>query len=304
MTSNCVSIVLVTYNRAELLKRSLNQLFYVNKHKPGKVYLVDNNSNDNTDQVVKEFTDKFDIIDYIRFDKNIGGAGGFEFGVRKAFDEGADWIILVDDDVLLTNQCLEILETDLPVRCFIGVREDRFGNLAEFGALKFDYRNPFRLNPKVLSLKDAYGSLDKLPEIVEVESGSFEGFFVHRSVVESVGFPNSEYFIFGDDTDYSIRIRESGCRIYAIKWARIIRQLPYVEPKSMDWKFYYRWRNFFVLHFLYGENLLVKMKPFCLFWGLLAICLKNGSFLKASKILLDAIKIAKQIKLKVQFYEK
>ena len=304
MVLNTIAVVLVTYNRSELLRKSLNQLFYVNKDKPDRIYIIDNNSNDNTAQVVQEFTEKFCNIEYIHLDKNIGGAGGFEYGVRKAFDEGADWIVLIDDDVLLTNQCFKIFTSSLSVRCFIGVREDLLGNLVEFGALETDYRNPFRLNPKVQSLKDAYKSVDKLPNVVEVESGSFEGFFVHRSVIESIGFPNKEYFIFGDDTDYSIRIRRAGYQIYAIKETRVIRQLSYSEPKYIDWKFYYRWRNFFVLHFLYGENFLVKLKPFCLFIGLLTLCLKNGSLFKASTILLDAIKIAKQIKTKVQFYDK
>lgn len=304
MVLNTIAVVLVTYNRSELLRKSLNQLFYVNNDKPDTVYIVDNNSNDDTAQVVQEFTETFCNIEYFKLDKNIGGAGGFEYGVRKAFDGGADWIVLIDDDVLLTNQCLKIFASNLSIKCFIGVREDRLGNLVEFGALETDYRNPFRLNPKVLSLKDAYKSVDKLPNVVEVDSGSFEGFFVHRSVIESIGFPNKEYFIFGDDTDYSIRIRRGGYRIYAIKEARVIRQLSYSEPKYMDWKFYYRWRNFFVLHFLYGENFLVKLKPFFLFIGLLALCLKNRSLFKASAILLDAIKISKQIKTKVQFYDK
>lgn len=304
MASNIIAVVLVTYNRSELLRKSLNQLFYDNQDKPERLYLIDNNSNDNTVQIVQEFTEKFSNIKYIRLDKNVGGAGGFEYGVRKAFDDGADWIVLIDDDVLLTDQCLKILKSNLSIRCFIGVREDLLGSLVELGALKTDYKNPFRLNPKVLSLKDAYESVDNLPNVVEVESGSFEGFFVHRSVVKSVGFPNKEYFIFGDDTDYSIRIRRSGYQIYAIKEARVVRQLPYTEPNYVDWKFYYRWRNFFVLHFLYGENFLVKLKPFSLFTGLLIICLKNGNPFKAITILLDALKLAKQIKLKIQFYNR
>ena len=53
--------------------------------------------------------------------------------------------------------------------------------------------------------------------------------------------------------------------------------------------------------FLYGENFLVKLKPFYLFTGLLIICLKNGNPFKAITILLDALKLAKQIKLKIQF---
>lgn len=77
--------VIVTYNRKKLLKENiealLNQTF-----KDHDILIVDNNSNDGTKEMVAEIQDK--RIKYYNTEKNLGGAGGFAFGLRKAIELG------------------------------------------------------------------------------------------------------------------------------------------------------------------------------------------------------------------------
>lgn len=302
MLKDKVSFVIVTYNRSKLLKKCLAHLTSFSSDNTDKIYVVDNSSTDDSQDVILSFSSKFDNIRNIQLKVNSGGAGGFEVGCRLAYKDGAQWICMLDDDVLIDPRYHDVIKKFPEVKCFIAVREDLSGALAEYSAIKFDYANPLRINPKVSTIARQYSSRQSLPELLKVDSGSFEGFFVNRSVIEKVGFPNKEFFIFGDDTDYSLRIKKSGFQIYAARDARAVRQLPYVPALKFDWKFYYRWRNFFALHFIYGENIFVKSRPLVMTLGLFFFCLSKGDALLSFKIFKDSISLFKQLRDKSQFY--
>ncbi len=101
-----------------------------------------------------------------------------------------------------------------------------------------------------------------MPERVELENVAFEGFMVRREVVDAIGLPDPSFFIFYDDVDFAVRARRAGFRI----WARARRRAgaparlrPAARPGG--WKGFYMYRNLFVVHFRYGENALVRLKP-------------------------------------------
>jgi GT2 family glycosyltransferase len=80
--------------------------------------------------------------------------------------------------------------------------------------------------------------------------------------VEEVGLPDPEFFIFYDDVDFAMRARRTGRRIWAIRDARLVRQLDFNQQHDLSgWKGYYMYRNLFVVHLRHGENALVRLKP-------------------------------------------
>lgn len=297
--SGNIAFVVVTYNRAETLKICLQSILDQTGGDAYSIIVIDNNSSDQTEATVMDFIKDYPtLFQYIKLHENIGGAGGFERGCKEAYKQGFEWFFLLDDDVMLDSECLSNVAKNFQKNCLIAVREDLNGNLAEYGALNFDFSNPFCLNPKRSTIATTYGCRSELPELLEVDSGSFEGFIVNRSVIEKVGFPRKEYFIFGDDTDFSLRIKKAGYNLYAVRDAKIIRLLPFNRYSTTPWKAYYRWRNFFTLHFLFGENLLVKIKPFFLVWVLVATCLFKHYNLSPTNVLIDSIKLYKTLKSK------
>jgi GT2 family glycosyltransferase len=168
---------------------------------------------------------------------------------------------LMDDDVVPAPDCLtRLLEID--GSCLISVRENLAGALIEKAAIRFDLRNPLAIRPKTASVESTYASRADMPATVEVENVAFEGFLVHRDVVEKIGFPDPTYFIFYDDVDYAIRARRAGFPIQAVRDAVLVRQLDFDQQHDLSgWKGYYMYRNLFVVHFRYGENPLVRLKP-------------------------------------------
>ena len=168
---------------------------------------------------------------------------------------------LMDDDVVPAPDCLtRLLAVD--GSCLIAVREDRTGALVEKAALRFDLRNPLAIRPKTASIDSTYASRAEMPETVEVENVAFEGFLVRREVIDRIGLPDASYFIFYDDVDFAIRARRAGFAIRAVRDAVLVRQLDFDQQHDLaGWKGYYMYRNLFAVHFRYGENPLVRAKP-------------------------------------------
>lgn len=256
-----VAVAVVTYNRADLLAGMLAGLAALERA-PEAVIVVDNASTDHTAQVLA--ASDLPGLQVIRTEENLGGAGGFHLAVGAAYRQGFDRIWLMDDDVVPAPSCLGVLMAQ-DEACLTSVREDRHGRLVEKAAIRFDLSNPLALKPKTAMVETTYGSRAAMPERVQVENVAFEGFLVRREVIAAVGLPDPSYFIFYDDVDLAIRARRAGWRIWAVRDAVLVRQLDFDQQHDLaGWKGYFMYRNLFVVHLRYGENVLVRLKPWLL----------------------------------------
>ena len=141
-----VAVVVVTYNRADLLGRMLDGLA-AQTHRPDAVYIVDNASTDHTREVLGRWHGGDLPLEVTHNDDNLGGAGGFHLGLRRAYADGFDRIWLMDDDVVPAPDCLAVLMAR-DEECLMAVREDTSGRLVEKAALRFDLTNPLAIKPK------------------------------------------------------------------------------------------------------------------------------------------------------------
>src|ERR1700693_3664837 len=98
-----VCAVVVTHDRLLLLQECI-QAIQEQTHKVCEIIVVDNGSSDGTAEWLAG-QQKLTVISQA----NLGGAGGFNAGIRKAHDRGADWIWCLDDDTIPQADCLEKL---------------------------------------------------------------------------------------------------------------------------------------------------------------------------------------------------
>ena len=105
--------VIVTYNRKDLLKESIEAL--CRQTRPSDIMVVDNASTDGTEEMVREIMasmpehSEHGKIIYHNMGENLGGAGGFSFGVKQAYNDGYKYIWLMDDDCIVKKDSLEEL---------------------------------------------------------------------------------------------------------------------------------------------------------------------------------------------------
>ena len=258
MSRESVAIVVVTFNRADLLRGMLAGLGALERA-PDLVLVVDNASTDHTAEVLAACD--LPALEVVRMPENLGGAGGFHLGMQTAYDRGVDRIWVMDDDVVPAPDCLTVLLAQ-DEACLTSVREDVSGALVEKAATHFDLRTPWAIKPKRSMVETDFGTRAAMPALVEVENVAFEGFMVRREVITAVGVPDPDFFIFYDDVDLALRARRAGFRVWAVRDAVLVRQLSFDQQHDLaGWKGYYMYRNLFVVHARYGENALVRLKP-------------------------------------------
>lgn len=279
-----VAVVVVTYDRADLLTGMLDGLAALDRA-PDAVLVVDNHSTDHTPDVLAAELARGRLpLQVVRTEENLGGAGGFHLGLRTAHAQGWDRFWLMDDDVVPAPDCLSVLMA-VDEDCLTSVREDSHGRLCEKAATRFDLARPWIIKPKTGMVED-YGTRAAMPELVEVENVAFEGFMVRRGVVDEVGLPDPAYFIFYDDVDFAIRARRAGRRIWAVRDAVLVRQLDFDQQHDLaGWKGFYMYRNLFVVHLRYGENLAVRMKPLLITAAVLLLAPLRGGRAEARNVI-------------------
>ena len=269
MTKN-LAVVIVTYNRCELLQQSLNAL--AQQTFPIDNVIVVNNAS--TDGITEPFLDNYPsgqvgylTVHTIHNPENTGGAGGFYTGLKYAHEQGYEWIFIMDDDVFAHPDCVKNL-MDVAHPCMIAVREYKDGQIVERAAIEYNLANPFYLNPKRLAICDKYSQRSQMPATLEVDNVAFEGFMLKKDVIDKIGYPEPQYFIFYDDVDYALRARQAGFSILAVRDAVLVRQLPFDQAGAIgSWKAFYMFRNLFHIHQKFGENFWVRHKPYVLVIG-------------------------------------
>jgi GT2 family glycosyltransferase len=95
-----VTAIIPTWNRADLLRSILTNLASQNRP-PDQVIVVDNGSTDSSESTAREFD-----VEWIALPENRGFAGAVNEGVRRA---KGDWILIVNNDVVLASDWLELL---------------------------------------------------------------------------------------------------------------------------------------------------------------------------------------------------
>lgn len=184
--------VVVTYNRKTLLLESLQALLALQEGVLS-VLVVDNASTDGTAEAVAPFVDGARLI-YRNTGKNLGGAGGFAFGIRQAVEMGADYLWLMDDDCVVRPGSLAALLSFAKVK-------GEFGFLSSQALWKDG--TPAKMN---IQRKNIYRELTDFSKNTPIRLASFVSLFLPAKVVEQVGLPFEEFFIWGDDWEYTARI--------------------------------------------------------------------------------------------------
>lgn len=147
-------------------------------------------------------------IQYCRLARNLGGAGGFHFGLKKAYEAGFDFFWLMDDDTVPSRTALEKLVANPRLE------EENCGAL---GSL-------VRWTDDSLHKMNASKTLDNLlwlndfekTRTVAINSVSFVSLLIKRDVVKNIGLPIKDFFIWLDDAEYSMRMRNHGYMTYLV----------------------------------------------------------------------------------------
>lgn len=228
-----VCIVVVTYNRLELLKEVVESLRN-QTYTECQILVVNNGS---TDSTLEWLSLQSDIITITQ--ENCGGAGGFHTGMKYAAENEYDYCWVMDDDVISEPNALEELI------CSIS-RKDNIGYVCS-RVIGTDGR---AMNTPSVDNRGKNGFYPDFCDLIEyrmikVSSATFVSVLVPCSIIKSVGLPYKEFFIWGDDTEFTLRISSRydcymSCNSVVMHKRAIQKQLTIEEEKDKK-----RLKNYF-----------------------------------------------------------
>lgn len=198
--SGRTAAVIVTHQRAELLRLSLEQVCS-QTHPVDWVIVVDNGC----EQAVSELVDKLagERGVYLPSRTNLGGAGGFAYGFLHALALGADAIWCADDDGRPADRTT--LETlfDVAERRGLHQVSPTVCNIDDPEALAFPLRQGVTWHRRRSELEG---------DFIESYASLFNGALISAEATEIIGVPDYRLFIRGDEVEYHRRLKRSGLR--------------------------------------------------------------------------------------------
>ena len=189
-----IAAVIVTYNRKDLLEQCIEHVLQ-QEGTACDILVIDNHSTDGTKERIQPQIEAR-LVDYTDTGANLGGAGGFAFGIRRAVEQGYDRIWVMDDDSMPEKDALVALlraERDL---------NGHYGFLSSRVLWKDGTLCDMNLQRETLT-RDLKGFDRRLQPVV---MASFVSLFLKRETVLELGLPIKEFFIWTDDWEYTRRI--------------------------------------------------------------------------------------------------
>ncbi|WP_245513830.1 glycosyltransferase [Antarcticimicrobium luteum] len=262
--------VVVTYNRLDKLRAVLARLLESPQAELQAVVVIDNASTDGTGAWLAAQPDPRLVV--MTSAENLGGAGGFETGMRLASERfDPDWMVVMDDDARPAPGALAAFHAADKTGCDAVAAAVYFpdGRICEMNRPS---RNPFWHGGAFLgTLLRGRGGFHIAPDDYRgegrwVDVASFVGLFVSRAAIGLAGYPDGRLFVYGEDGIFTLALSKAGGRIRfapAIAFEHDCSTLQGGQFRPL-WKVYYYHRN---LLFLY------RMAAGRLFWPALLMVL-------------------------------
>lgn len=240
-----VAAVIVTYNRLEWLKKTLSA-YEGQSCPPERVIVVNNCSSDGTDVYLHAWEHArhpFEAL-VVQLDANLGGSGGFYYGIQRALESDCDWVLVGDDDAVPDADAVHILKGYV-------ASHDMDGISAVCTAVNNDGRSEgihrCRLRKTLLGYIERYVPEEEYSADFTCDIYSFVGVMMKRSALELAGLPRKDFFIYNDDYEHSVRLSKTG-KIVCVPQAVFYHRDNLVYEKKATWRDYYATRNAVVMH--------------------------------------------------------
>ena len=207
-----IAAIVVTYNRKILLLENIESLLKQTVSNRLDIIIIDNNSTDGTFIAIKKYIDEKKII-YINTGTNLGGAGGFQYGIKYASEQNYKFLWIMDDDCIPLNNTLEqFLYYDKKMK-------NKYG----FFSSKVLWKDKTICKMNIQRKTVFRNVRDFNNDIVDIKMASFVSLFIPVKIVKSIGLPIKEFFIWTDDWEYTRRISKK-YKCYLINKSEVIHK--------------------------------------------------------------------------------
>lgn len=235
-----ITIIILNWNGK---KDTLECLASVrNIHYPHfKTLVVDNGSTDNSVEAIKE---QFPEVTVIATGENLGFAGGNNVGIRAALQDGADSILLLNNDTIVDPEILSAFSHSLQKHAHLGI----------LGAKIYLYDERNKLDHLGGNWNSQKGCFDLIgnraiddgqswEEMQEMDYACGCALFVKREVFEAIGLLEPKFFLIWEESDFCLRARRKGFLTMSCPSAKVWHKVSVSFVGGKPHSTYFWWRN-------------------------------------------------------------
>jgi GT2 family glycosyltransferase len=239
MAPNVLIVVLNWNGRDDTLAclASLSRVDYPNYD----IVAVDNGSSDDSVAVIRAVHPHAVLIET---GENLGFAAGNNVGLRYALEQGADYVLLLNNDTIVDPGC---------VRQLVAVTEED-DHVGVVGPTVYYHSQPTviwsaggaidrrRGRTWMVGLgEEDIGQFDTAPRPVDFVTGC--ALLVSRRALESVGLLDERFFMYYEETEWCVRIAKAGFGVRHVPTARIWHKIAPQAQAASPFVHYYMTRN-------------------------------------------------------------
>lgn len=240
MKKKKVIVLILSYNGKHLLDESM-QSYLDNDYTNFEVVVIDNGSNDGTFEYVNQ---NFPNVKVIRIKKNEGYSGGFNVGLKYAFNENnTDYVLITNNDVKadkkVISELVKVAETD--------------SNIGFVTGKVYYYDNPSMLQTVGKSADPIYWKGNHIGNL-EYDKGQYDKvmerpfcddifWLVKKKLYEKTGGYDTTFFLQSEDYDWQARAKNYGYKIMYTPYAKIWHKDSMTIGRTSALKAYYDARN-------------------------------------------------------------
>jgi hypothetical protein len=232
-----VSIIILNWNglkdTAECLE-SLKKNTYPNY----EIIIVDNGSKNDQGAVLEEKYKGY--IKVIKNKDNLGFAGGNNVGIKHAIDAGSEFILVLNNDVIVEKDFLRFLVEDL--------MKDKTAGIA--GPVNYDYYNPQKIISMGRIMNFWSGNAVHIfrPVKNKSELDAIWGccMLIKKDVFLKIGYFYEPYFLTFEEIDFCVKAKKQGFKIICNPMSKIWHKVSSTMGKVSTCGVYYGYRNKFL----------------------------------------------------------
>jgi len=250
---NKICIVIISYNKVNPVIRAVKSS--IQSYPDAEIILIDNSEDIKFFKELKQKLKNYSNIEFIKNNINVGFSKGVNQGIRIALEKNTEYILLINDDVYVDKDCIpqlvDVLEkNEKALLAGPTIFYDKYPNKIWhtggyfnklLGNINIPYKNK-TMNPdffKILS-----------PKEVDFLTGCV--LMIKRKAFKIIGFFDETFFFYGEDLDYSLRVKKSGYKLLWVPYAFAWHDIDIEKERT----------NPFVMYHLGRSNVYVRKKHF------------------------------------------
>lgn len=181
-----------------------------------RIVVVDNGS---TDDSISRICDSFPDVTILKSDKNLGFAGGNNVGIRHALDQGAEYVWLLNNDTEPAPDALCVLVAKALTDAKIGA----------IGSICYYADAPSTVQAWAgsrVNLWTGHSRLSTRPQEDQwFDALNGASLLISRAAIKAVGLLDADFFLYWEDTEFSLRLRKAGWRIAAARDSQVLHKV-------------------------------------------------------------------------------